>query len=62
MGKYYNWLEGRWVPIDHDRVLAPEQRRQIDRRKTVIEAVIGEYEAPHTDMLRRSGLERHCPA
>jgi hypothetical protein len=42
MGYYYDWLEGRWDPIDHYRELTRQERRTIERRRTVIEVLITE--------------------
>ena len=44
MGYYANWLEDRYDPIDHDRVLTAEQRQLIERRKRLIEDLMVEIE------------------
>jgi hypothetical protein len=44
MGDYYDWIEGRWEPIDHARTLTPRTRRQITRRKTLIDHLVIEIE------------------
>jgi len=40
MGYYYDWLEARWSPIDHDRKLSRRQLRRIEWRGALIEALI----------------------
>jgi hypothetical protein len=45
MGYYYDWLESRWIPIDHNRVLTREQRQRIVRRGNLIADLIEEIEA-----------------
>jgi transposase len=44
MGFFYDWIEQRWSPIDHDRRLTPEARRRLERRTNLIEQLIAELE------------------
>ena len=52
MGYYYNHLEKRWDPIDHDRQLSREQKQQIARRKTLITALITEIEESNDSLVK----------
>lgn len=44
MGYFYDWLENRWVPIDHGRRLTPAQRRQIERHRQLVTDLITEVQ------------------
>jgi hypothetical protein len=52
MGYYYDWLEGRWDPIDHDRELTRRQRLRIERRKILIEDLITEIEISDDSIIK----------
>jgi hypothetical protein len=44
MGFYYDWLEERWSPIDHDRVLTRSDRRRIERHGRLIADLLGQLD------------------
>lgn len=44
MGYYYDHIEEKWQPIDHDRVLTAKQKRRLSRRRLLIEDLITEIE------------------
>ena len=44
MGFYYNWLEERWLPIDHDRKLTTAARHRIEQCSVLIERLLTEME------------------
>lgn len=44
MGYFYNHLEERWDPIDHERKLTRGQKRRIQRRGELIADLITEIE------------------
>jgi hypothetical protein len=50
MGFYYDWLEERWTPVDHDRKLTRATREQIRRRGELIEELITEIETSRDGM------------
>jgi hypothetical protein len=52
MGYFYNYLEKRWDPINHDRQLNRQQRQQIERKKTLIAGLITEIEASNDSVVK----------
>jgi hypothetical protein len=52
MGYYANWLENRWDPIDHNRVITAEQRQLIDRRKRLIDDLMVEIETSGDSIIK----------
>ncbi len=48
MGYYYDWFDGKWVPIDHDRKLTRSQQRLLSRRRILIDEVLAEIDSGGT--------------
>jgi hypothetical protein len=46
MGFYWDHVNERWKPIDHDRQLTPATRRVLARREDLIKSVLEEIEHP----------------
>jgi hypothetical protein len=44
MGFYFDWVDRKWVPKDHDARPTPAQRRQRERRRTLLGNLITEIE------------------
>ncbi len=52
MGYYWNPLEKRWRPIDHDRKLSRADHARIEHRGELIEQLVVELERECDSMLR----------
>ena len=46
MGYYWDAVEEKWPPIDHDRVLSQSERLTIERRGELIEQLLMEMHRP----------------
>lgn len=42
MGFYFDWIEQKWRPINHNRKINPYQKRCIFRRRELIEDLLRE--------------------
>ena len=42
MGYYYDHVDRKWEPIDHDRVLTTKEKRRLSRRRQLIENLLTE--------------------
>ena len=42
MGFYYDRIDEKWVPLDHDRKLTSRQRRELARHKALLICLLAE--------------------
>jgi hypothetical protein len=55
MGYHYNWLERRWDPIDHGRVLLENEEADITRQQRLLDDVITEIKQSYDSVIKLYG-------
>jgi hypothetical protein len=52
MGYYYDWVDSRWLPIDHQRRVTLKQQRRIDRRRDLLQRLLLEIARGNNSVTR----------